>query len=49
MVELYRSLMGEGSGASAALRNAVLRVRQDPKYRAPYYWAAFELQGDWAR
>jgi CHAT domain-containing protein len=49
MVVLYRSLMGEGSGASAALRNAVLSVRQDPKYRAPYYWAAFELQGDWAR
>lgn len=49
MVALYRSLMGEGSGAPAALRSAVLSVRQDPKYRAPYYWAAFELQGDWAR
>jgi CHAT domain-containing protein len=32
----------------AALREAQLHVRSDPRWRAPYYWAAFQLQGVWA-
>jgi CHAT domain-containing protein/predicted negative regulator of RcsB-dependent stress response len=32
----------------AALREAQLHVRADPRWRAPYYWAAFQLQGVWA-
>ncbi|MEO0644672.1 MAG: CHAT domain-containing protein [Cyanobacteria bacterium J06650_10] len=30
-----------------AVRQAMLRVRESPRYEAPYYWAPFVLNGDW--
>ena len=30
-----------------AVRQAMLQVRQNPRYEAPYYWAPFVLNGDW--
>jgi CHAT domain-containing protein len=38
---------GKGEPYAAALRHAQLTVAADPRYRAPYYWAGFVLQGDW--
>lgn len=32
---------------AAALRAAQLSMRNDPKWKNPYYWAAFTLQGEW--
>jgi CHAT domain-containing protein len=35
---------------AAALRDAqewMWRQRETPEWRAPYYWAAFTLQGEW--
>jgi CHAT domain-containing protein len=29
----------------AALRAAQLAMRADPRWRAPYFWAAFTVQG----
>ena len=46
MTELYRGLF-EGKPPSAALREAQVAVSKIPRFRSPYYWAAFELQGDW--
>ncbi len=46
MTELYRGLF-EGKPPPAALREAQLTVSKMPRFRDPYYWAAFELQGDW--
>jgi CHAT domain-containing protein len=46
MTELYRGLF-EGKPPAAALREAQVAVSRIPRFRAPYYWAAFELQGDW--
>ncbi|MFO0728947.1 MAG: CHAT domain-containing protein [Myxococcota bacterium] len=46
MSELYLGLIRGGQTPAAALRAAMLKLRQDPRYAAPYYWAAFELQGD---
>ena len=43
----YRALWHEGKAPAAALRAAQLALRAEEKYRAPYYWAGFELQGDW--
>ncbi len=46
MTELYRGLFA-GKAPPAALREAQLEVSKIPRFRSPYYWAAFELQGDW--
>jgi len=37
----------EGRPPGEALRGAQLRMQQQPQWRAPYYWAAFTLQGEW--
>jgi tetratricopeptide (TPR) repeat protein len=47
MTELYRGLFA-GKSPSAALREAQDKVSRIPRFRSPYYWAAFELQGDWS-
>jgi len=48
MTRFYRGMLGPGSlSPSAALRAAQLDMRRQPRYRHPYYWAAFQLQGTW--
>jgi CHAT domain-containing protein len=32
---------------AAALRAAQIKLSQEPRWRSPYYWAGFFLQGDW--
>jgi CHAT domain-containing protein/uncharacterized protein HemY len=46
MTELYRGLYA-GKPPAAALREAQAAMSKIPRFRHPYYWAAFELQGDW--
>jgi CHAT domain-containing protein len=43
----YRRLLREQMTASSALRAAQVEMQQQPRWRSPYYWAAFTLQGDW--
>jgi CHAT domain-containing protein len=43
----YRSLLQEGQPAAVAVRAAQDRMRSQPRWSNPYYWAAFTLQGDW--
>ena len=45
MSRFYRSLLVEGRPPAAALRQAQLAIRQDPRWRSPYYWSGFVLQG----
>ena len=45
MKRFYTRLLGEGVAAAEALRLAQLEMWKEQ--RAPYYWAAFTLQGDW--
>ncbi len=47
MGRFYRAMLREGKSPAAALREAQLAIRSDRRWRAPYYWAAFVLQGDW--
>jgi CHAT domain-containing protein len=47
MTEFYRILMTEGRPPSEALRGAQLRMQQQPRWRHPYYWAGFTLNGEW--
>lgn len=47
MVHFYRALWQDGLPAAAALRAAQLALSQERRWRDPYFWAAFVLQGDW--
>jgi len=48
MVHFYRHMLGpERLTPAAALRAAKLEMRAEPRWRAPYFWAGFLLQGDW--
>jgi CHAT domain-containing protein len=46
IVDFYRRLL-KGEGRSPALRAAQEALLADPRYRHPYFWAAFIQIGDW--
>jgi CHAT domain-containing protein/tetratricopeptide (TPR) repeat protein len=43
----YAKLLREKMRPSAALRSAKMEMRSQKRWSSPYYWAGFELQGDW--
>jgi CHAT domain-containing protein/tetratricopeptide (TPR) repeat protein len=48
MVHFYRGMLGPAHlPAAAALREAQTRVAKEARWRSPYYWAGFVLQGEW--
>jgi CHAT domain-containing protein len=49
MGHFYRALLsGERRQTAAqALRTAQLKLRRNPRWRAPYYWAPFTIQGEY--
>jgi CHAT domain-containing protein/tetratricopeptide (TPR) repeat protein len=47
MSYFYSALWRDRLPPAAALRQAQRRLRQDRRYRDPYSWAGFVLQGDW--
>lgn len=47
MSRFYRALLIDGLGAADALRAAKLGILAERRWRQPYYWAGFVLQGDW--
>jgi CHAT domain-containing protein/tetratricopeptide (TPR) repeat protein len=47
MERFYRELLVARRPPGEALRAAQLALRRDPRFSAPYFWAGFELQGDW--
>jgi len=47
MQRFYRAMIVDGSPPAAALREAQLAVRSQARWRDPYFWAGFVLQGDW--
>lgn len=47
MTRFYRGLLGERLAPPAALRAAQQAVREQSRWRHPYYWAGFVLHGDW--
>ncbi len=46
MVRFYRGLLQESLSPAAALRAAQLSLRQERRWRDPFYWGAFVLQQD---
>jgi len=47
MRKFYQEFLGEGRAPAQALRAAQLSLFRQRRWAAPYYWAAFTLQGDW--
>jgi CHAT domain-containing protein len=47
MQRFYEGLLGQGMRPAAALRAAQLQMRNHKRWSSPYYWAAFQIQGEW--
>jgi hypothetical protein len=47
MKRFYTNMLQGGMTPAEALRAAQNSIRQEPQWSAPYYWAAFTLQGDY--
>lgn len=47
MARFYRGLLRDRHSPAQALRKAQASMWRDERWRAPYYWAGFVVQGDW--
>lgn len=48
MRRFYKEMLGERHlSPAAALRAAQVSMSRDQRWRSPFYWAAFTLQGEW--
>ena len=47
MTIFYRQMLKENQRPAAALRAAQIEMWKQKQWQAPYYWAAFVLQGEW--
>ena len=47
MKYFYTYLLHDGMTPPAALRAAQNKIRSQPKWKSPYYWAGFTIQGDY--
>jgi CHAT domain-containing protein len=47
MSRFYKHLLGEQQRPAEALRRAQIEMYEKRRWRSPYYWAAFVLQGEW--
>jgi CHAT domain-containing protein/tetratricopeptide (TPR) repeat protein len=46
MARFYQGMLRDGLSPSAALREAKMQMWRQGRWRHPYYWAAFTLQGE---
>lgn len=47
MADFYRAMEKDGMPASAALRAAQINMWKQKRWNDPYFWAAFQIQGEW--
>ena len=47
MTRYYRNMIEGSQNPVSALRNAQLELAADRRWRNPYYWSGFVVQGDW--
>lgn len=47
MSHFYRGMLADGQPPAAALRSAQLAMRRSRRWKSPFYWAGFVLQGEW--
>ncbi|HNJ44398.1 MAG TPA: CHAT domain-containing protein, partial [Acidobacteriota bacterium] len=46
MTSFYRKMIRQKQSPAAALRAAQLEILKNPKWKAPFYWAPFMIQGE---
>jgi CHAT domain-containing protein len=47
MGRFYKGMEQDGLRPAAALRQAQIQMWKQKDWSAPYYWAAFQMQGEW--
>jgi hypothetical protein len=47
MAAFYRAMERDKMAPAAALRAAQIEISKQDMWRSPYYWAGFEIQGEW--
>jgi CHAT domain-containing protein len=47
MGRFYKAMAWEGMSPASALRKAQFEMSAQERWRDPYYWAGFVLQGEW--
>lgn len=47
MTRFYQRMLQQGARPAAALRAAQVELWKQKQWKAPFYWAAFTLQGEW--
>jgi CHAT domain-containing protein/predicted negative regulator of RcsB-dependent stress response len=47
MKSFYRRMLKDGKRPAEALRDAQIEMLKQEKWRSPYYWAPFILEGEW--
>ncbi len=47
MAKFYKNMKITKGNASSSLKSAQLEMLKNTKYSSPYYWAAFQIEGDW--
>jgi CHAT domain-containing protein len=47
MKRFYQGMLRGGLRPAAALRAAQISLARETRWKNPYYWAAFTLQGEW--
>ncbi|MGH9835404.1 MAG: CHAT domain-containing protein, partial [Blastocatellia bacterium] len=47
MAQFYQRMLNDRMSPAAALREAQIAIWRQPRWNAPYYWAAFVMQGEW--
>jgi CHAT domain-containing protein len=47
MSRLYQGVLADGLPPARALQRAQWAMARERRWRQPYYWAGFQLQGDW--
>lgn len=47
MAEFYTAMEKDQMPPAAALRQAQIEMLKQPRWADPYYWAGFQLQGEW--
>jgi len=47
MKQFYAGVLRDGQSPAQALRSAQIYISKQKRWRSPYYWAGFVLQGEW--
>jgi len=47
MADFYKAMEHDEMRPAAALRKAQIQMWRTKQWRSPYYWAAFEIHGEW--